>query len=308
MTDHDRPRAVVLLSGGLDSATALAEAKAQGFATYALTMIYGQRHAIELEAARKVARAFGVVRHVEQAIDLRVFGGSALVGEGDVPKGRTVDAMTHGIPSTYVPARNTVFLSLALAWAETLGAFDLFVGVNCVDYSGYPDCRPEYLRAFETLANLATKAGVEGAGAFRIHAPFARTDQGADHRPGSRTWGRLWFDSQLLRPIARWPRLRPVRLVFAPPGRVRRPRARRPGPVRRARAPSHHRARDAPDARRGQIRQILVERCITHGKRGTDPPLRCASVPFSPTPPDRAGFRRGSTGRSGRAVVRPRPG
>ncbi|WP_435021916.1 7-cyano-7-deazaguanine synthase QueC [Tundrisphaera sp. TA3] len=172
MTDHEHPRAVVLLSGGLDSATALAEARAQGFELYALTITYGQRHAVELEAARKVARAIGVKRHVEQSIDLRQFGGSALVGEGEVPKGRSADAMSHGIPITYVPARNTVFLSLALAWAETLGAFDLFVGVNCIDYSGYPDCRPEFLRAFETLANLATRAGVEGHGQFRVHAPL----------------------------------------------------------------------------------------------------------------------------------------
>lgn len=172
MTHHDQPRAVVLLSGGLDSATALAEAKAQGFATYALTMIYGQKHAVEIEAARRVAKSLGVSRHVEQVIDLRAFGGSALVGEGEVPKDRPADAIAHGIPITYVPARNTVFLSLALAWAETLGAFDLFVGVNCVDYSGYPDCRPEFLRAFETLANLATRAGVEGTGRFRVHAPL----------------------------------------------------------------------------------------------------------------------------------------
>jgi 7-cyano-7-deazaguanine synthase len=166
-------KAVVLLSGGLDSATALAEAKAAGFERYALTVLYGQRHAIEREAARRVAEALGVARHVEQTIDLRAFGGSALTDDLDVPKDRAGEAMAAGgIPITYVPARNTVFLALALAWAETLGAFDLFVGVNCVDYSGYPDCRPEYLRAFETLANLATKAGVEGAGRFRIHAPL----------------------------------------------------------------------------------------------------------------------------------------
>jgi 7-cyano-7-deazaguanine synthase len=166
------PKAVVLLSGGLDSATALAEAKAAGYAPYALTVLYGQRHAAEREAARRVAKALGVVRHVEQEIDLRAFGGSALTADLAVPKDRSADEMTSGIPITYVPARNTVFLSLALAWAEALGAFDLFVGVNCVDYSGYPDCRPEYLRAFEALANLATRAGVEGAGRFRVHAPL----------------------------------------------------------------------------------------------------------------------------------------
>ena len=165
-------KAVVLLSGGLDSATALAEAKAAGFEPYALTVLYGQRHAVERDAARRVAAALGVARHVEQVLDLRAFGGSALTADVDVPKDRDEAAIGAGIPVTYVPARNTVFLSLALAWAEALGAFDIFVGVNCVDYSGYPDCRPEYLRAFEALANLATKAGVEGAGTFRVHAPL----------------------------------------------------------------------------------------------------------------------------------------
>jgi len=165
-------KAVVLLSGGLDSATAAAEAKAAGFAVHALTILYGQRHAVELASARRVARAMGVVRHVEQTIDLRAFGGSALTSELEVPKDRPADLMAAEIPITYVPARNTVFLALALAWAESLGAFDIFLGVNCVDYSGYPDCRPEYLRAFEVMANLATRAGVEGEGPFRIHAPL----------------------------------------------------------------------------------------------------------------------------------------
>lgn len=167
-------KAVVLLSGGLDSATALAEAKALGFEIYALTILYGQRHHVEREAARRVAAAFGVARHVEQVIDLRAFGGSALTADLDVPKDRDADVMASGIPITYVPARNTVFLSLALAWAEALEAFDLFVGVNCVDYSGYPDCRPEFLRAFEALANVATKAGVEGTGQFVVHAPLLK--------------------------------------------------------------------------------------------------------------------------------------
>ena len=167
-----RPRAVVLLSGGLDSTTALAEARAAGFELYALTIFYGQRHIVEAMAARRVAQAFGVVEHSEQVIDLRAFGGSALTSDMEVPKDRPIDVISHGIPVTYVPARNTVFLSLALAWAESLGAFDIFVGLNCVDYSGYPDCRPEYLKAFETLANLATKAGVEGAGEFKVHAPL----------------------------------------------------------------------------------------------------------------------------------------
>jgi len=169
---HAGKRAVVLLSGGLDSATALAEAKVAGFEVYALTILYGQRHAVEREAARRVAAASGVARHVEQSLDLRAFGGSALTADMAVPKGRGEAEMAGGIPVTYVPARNTVFLSLALAWAESLGAFDIYVGVNCVDYSGYPDCRPEYLQAFESLANLATKAGVEGSGRFRVHAPL----------------------------------------------------------------------------------------------------------------------------------------
>ncbi len=175
MTATDGPKqakAVVLLSGGLDSATALAEARADGFEPHALTILYGQRHAVELAAARRVARSLGVARHVEQAIDLRAFGGSALTAEIAVPKDRPPEEMAGGIPVTYVPARNTVFLALALAWAEVLGAFDIFVGVNCVDYSGYPDCRPGYLRAFEALANLATRAGVEGRGRFRVHAPL----------------------------------------------------------------------------------------------------------------------------------------
>ena len=165
-------RAVVLLSGGLDSATVLAEARAAGYELYALTVHYGQRHAVEIEAARRVARACGVAHHVELEIDLRGFGGSALTSSLEVPKDRPAEEMTRGIPLTYVPARNTVFLALSLAWAETLGAFDIFLGVNCVDYSGYPDCRPEFLQSFETLANLATRAGVEGTGRFQIHAPL----------------------------------------------------------------------------------------------------------------------------------------
>jgi 7-cyano-7-deazaguanine synthase len=166
----DQPRrAVVLLSGGLDSCTAAAIAKAEGFELYALTIAYGQRHAVEIEAARKVAAALGVARHAELRIDLSAFGGSSLTGPGPVPKDRAVDET--GIPSTYVPARNTVFLSLALSWAEALGASDIVIGVNAVDYSGYPDCRPEFIAAFEHTAGLATKAGVEGA-RFAIHAPL----------------------------------------------------------------------------------------------------------------------------------------
>ena len=174
MSESSKRGAVILLSGGLDSATALAEAKAEGFQPYALTILYGQRHLIERDAAKRVADSLGVVRHVEQSIDLRAFGGSALTGELEVPKDRSESEMSASIPITYVPARNTVFLALALAWAESLGLFDIFVGVNCVDYSGYPDCRPEFIAAFESMANLATKAGVEGAGRFRIHAPLIR--------------------------------------------------------------------------------------------------------------------------------------
>jgi 7-cyano-7-deazaguanine synthase len=165
------PRAVVLLSGGLDSATAAAIARADGFELHALTVAYGQRHRCEIEAARAVARSLGAARHVELQVDLAAFGGSALTDAIDVPKDRPLDA--EGIPATYVPARNTVFLSLALAWAETLGACDLFIGVNALDYSGYPDCRPEFIEAFERLANVATKAGVEGA-STRVHAPLIR--------------------------------------------------------------------------------------------------------------------------------------
>jgi 7-cyano-7-deazaguanine synthase len=164
-------KAVVLLSGGLDSTTTLAIAKAEGHALYALSFRYGQRHAVEIAAAERIARAAGVAQHVVAPIDLRIFGGSALTAEIDVPKDRDPAAMAEGIPITYVPARNTIFLSYALAWAEVLGAQDIFIGVNAVDYSGYPDCRPEYLAAFEAMANLATKAAVEGC-RVRIHAPL----------------------------------------------------------------------------------------------------------------------------------------
>ena len=164
--------AVVLLSGGLDSTTVLAIAKSQGYRCHALTMQYGQRHAIEIDAARVIAAKMGVAKHIVMPIELRQFGGSALTSSDlAVPKDRPLDAMSHGIPVTYVPARNTIFLSFALAWAETLGAVDLFVGVNALDYSGYPDCRPEYIEAFERLANLATKIGVEGA-RFKVHTPL----------------------------------------------------------------------------------------------------------------------------------------
>lgn len=165
-------RAVVLLSGGLDSTTTLAIAQAEGFDTYALSFQYGQRHAYELEAARRVAAALGASDHVIATIDLRMFGGSALTSDIDVPKHRPLDAMGDGIPITYVPARNTIFLSFALAWAEVLGAADIFIGVNALDYSGYPDCRPEYIEAYQRMANLAVKAAVEGSSSITIHTPL----------------------------------------------------------------------------------------------------------------------------------------
>jgi len=171
-----KPKAVVLLSGGLDSAVTLAIAAAEGFAAHALTLRYGQRHAAEIAAAALIAGRSGVAGHDVVDIDLAQFGGSALTGGAEVPKDRAAAEIAHGIPVTYVPARNTVFLALALARAETLGARDIFIGVNALDYSGYPDCRPEYVAAFEALANLATKAGVEaardGTRQIRLHAPL----------------------------------------------------------------------------------------------------------------------------------------
>lgn len=165
-------RAVVLLSGGLDSTTVLAIAKQEGFIPYALSFRYGQRHETELVAAARVAAELGAAEHVVAEVNLSVFGGSALTDDIEVPKARTGDEMAEGIPVTYVPARNTVFLSIALAWAEVLEADDIFVGVNALDYSGYPDCRPEYIDAYEQMANLATKAAVEGRQRIQIHAPL----------------------------------------------------------------------------------------------------------------------------------------
>lgn len=168
-----RRKAVVLLSGGLDSATVLAIARAEGYEPYALSFRYGQRHEVELEAAGRVAEALGAAQHVVANIDLRVFGGSALTADIDVPHhDRVEDLDSTEIPITYVPARNTVFLSFALAWAETLDASDVFIGVNALDYSGYPDCRLEYIEAYERMANLATKAGVEGRQQLKIHTPL----------------------------------------------------------------------------------------------------------------------------------------
>jgi len=170
MTCEMRP-AVVLLSGGLDSTTVLAIARSEGFRPHAMSFRYGQRHAVELARAQEVARSMQIDQHIMVDIDLRKFGHSALTAELDVPKARSTSQMAEGIPITYVPARNTVFLSFALAWAETLGAQDIYIGVNALDYSGYPDCRPEYIHAFENMANLATRAGVEGA-RLRIHTPL----------------------------------------------------------------------------------------------------------------------------------------
>ncbi len=209
-------RAVCLLSGGLDSTTCLAVARQEGFSCFALSFDYGQRHRRELEAAARIAGAMGAVRHVTLPLDLRAFGGSALTDEIAVPKHDRVEEIESGIPITYVPARNTIFLSCALGWAEVLGAFDIYLGVNAIDYSGYPDCRPEFVRAFEHTANLATAAGAEGKGQFRIHTPlidlskagivqlahslgvdFALTHSCYDPLPDGRPCGRC--DSCLLR-------------------------------------------------------------------------------------------------------------
>jgi 7-cyano-7-deazaguanine synthase len=165
-------RAVVLLSGGLDSATVLAIARSEEYECHALSFSYGQRHAFELEAAKRVAASLGAAQHRVASIDLRAFGGSALTAEIDVPKGRDEAAMGQGIPITYVPARNTIFLAFALAWAEVLESSDIFIGVNALDYSGYPDCRPEFIEAFAKMANLATRAGVEGRQHLKIHTPL----------------------------------------------------------------------------------------------------------------------------------------
>lgn len=166
------PKAIVLLSGGLDSTTVMAIAKHAGFEIYSLSFYYGQRHSFELEAARKVAEAFGVKEHLAINSDLKKIGGSALTDDIDVPKAGTAASLAEGIPVTYVPARNTVFLAYALAWAEVLQLSDIFIGANAIDYSGYPDCRPEYIEAFERMANLATKAGVQGITQTRIRTPL----------------------------------------------------------------------------------------------------------------------------------------
>ena len=182
---YEKKSAVVLCSGGLDSATVMAMAKNQGYDIYSLSFSYGQRHKIELESAARVSRHFGALQHLVLTIELDKIGGSALTDAIDVPKGRTQDALSVGIPITYVPARNTIFLSYALAWAEVLGAADIFIGVNALDYSGYPDCRPEYIASFEAMANLATKAGVEGTTRIKIHAPLLHMTKAEIIRAGA---------------------------------------------------------------------------------------------------------------------------
>lgn len=179
-------KAVILLSGGLDSTTALAVARTQGFDCHCLSVDYGQRHRVELERAAAVAKVMGVADHRTVKLDLRAIGGSALTADVAVPKGRDEATMGKGIPVTYVPARNTILLGVALGYAETVGAFDLYIGANVLDYSGYPDCRPEFLTAFESLANLATKAGIEGTGRFRVHAPLLTMTKAEIIREGIR--------------------------------------------------------------------------------------------------------------------------
>mgnify|MGYP001146259972 CR=1 FL=1 len=184
--DKKSAKAVILLSGGLDSSTVVAMAQQRGFKVYALSFSYGQRHTAELDAARHIAETFAVARHVVVDIDLRLFGGSALTADIDVPKGRELKHMANEIPVTYVPARNTIFLSYALAWAEVLGAEHIFIGVNAVDYSGYPDCRPEFIEAYERMANLATRVGVSGESPLRIETPLLKLSKADIIRTGIR--------------------------------------------------------------------------------------------------------------------------
>lgn len=185
MTIKENKKAIVLSSGGLDSTTVMAIAKSEQYDIYSLSFSYGQRHSIELEAAERVAKAMGVKKHLKIHIDLNLIGGSALTDDIEVPKGRDENTMTSDIPVTYVPARNTIFLSYALAWAEVLGASDIFIGVNAVDYSGYPDCRPEFISAFEKMANLATKAGVEGTHSIKILTPLIQLTKAQIIKRGS---------------------------------------------------------------------------------------------------------------------------
>ena len=178
-------KAVVLLSGGLDSTTVLAIARSKGYDLYAMTFRYGQKHSLEVQQAQEIARAAGVVEHKIVDIDLGAFGGSALTSDIEIPKARSTEQIAHGIPITYVPARNTIFLSFALAWGEVLGCNDIFIGVNAVDYSGYPDCRPEFISAFQKMANLATRAGVQGQEQLTIHTPLAGMTKGQIIRMGT---------------------------------------------------------------------------------------------------------------------------
>ena len=200
-----QPRAVCLLSGGLDSATCLAWAKKAGFACYALSFDYGQRHRIELESAARLAKALGAVEHRTANIDLRAFGGSALTANIDVPKNRATEHMGDDIPITYVPARNTIFLSFALAWAEVLGASDIVIGVNAVDYSGYPDCRPEFIAAYEKMANLATRAGVENKLRLKIHTPLIELSKAGIIRLGQSLHVDFALTSSCYDPVANKP-------------------------------------------------------------------------------------------------------
>jgi len=216
-------RAVVLLSGGIDSTTTLAIAIAEGYETYALSFDYGQRHQIETEAARRIANSLGVKDHRIAKIDLRVFGGSALTDDVAVPKQRSEREIVHGIPVTYVPARNTIFLAYALAWAEVIPANDIFIGVNAIDYSGYPDCRPEFIEAFESLANLATKAGVEGR-RFQIHTPLIKFSKADIVRKAVDLGVDLSLTHSCYDPTPEGPRLR--RMRFLPPAAKRFSRSR----------------------------------------------------------------------------------
>ena len=203
MTRSARPAAVCLVSGGMDSAVVLAEAVARGFDAHALSFRYGQRHEVELAAAASVARALGAADHRVVDVDLSALGGSALTDAIDVPKGRSDEEIGEGVPVTYVPARNTVFLAVALGWAEVLGATDLFVGVNAVDYSGYPDCRPEFLRAFESLAGLATAAGAEDGARFTVHAPLMELSKAGIVRRASELEVDLGLTHTCYDPVAR---------------------------------------------------------------------------------------------------------
>ncbi len=215
-------KAVCLLSGGLDSATCLALARREGYACYALSFDYGQRHKIELEAAARVAKALGAERHLVAKIGLDAFGGSALTSAIEVPKGRSADEMGTGIPVTYVPARNTIFLSFALAWAEVLESAHIFIGVNALDYSGYPDCRPEFIEAYERMANLATKAGVEGRTRLQIHTPLLHLTKAGIVKLGRELGLDFGLTFSCYDPGAGWPPLRAVRCLSAAAQGLRR--------------------------------------------------------------------------------------